>query len=129
MAHQSRLPHDIRAERGEKAPVASIIAMAAREVLANDVGQRRVRAAGQPLEPACAAEHARGDFGGQIVFRREVPVEAAVRQTGAFHDVGDTDAVVAPLAKERARDLQNLLAVRRRLLARHSRGAPLSEPA
>src|SRR5207302_9670200 len=63
---------------------------------------------------------ARGDFSSQIVFRREVSVEAAVRQAGALHDVGDTDAVVAPLAKERARDLENLFAVGRRLIARHS---------
>ena len=52
-------------------------------------------------------------------------VEAAVRQPGALHDVGDADAIEAMLAEQRAGGVQNLLPVRRRPLARHSHGSLL----
>jgi len=48
-------------------------------------------------------------------------VEAAMRQARAFHDVGHTNSVKSALPKKRPGDLENLLAVRGRLFARHSR--------
>src|SRR5262249_45038750 len=68
-------------------------------------------------------EDARGDFSGEIVLRREVAVEAAVRQAGALHDVGEADPIVPALTKKRSRDVENLLAIGLRLLACHSHDA------
>src|SRR5262245_44402519 len=101
--------------------------MTRRQVLANHIGKRWIRGAGQPLEPSFATEHTCRDFGGQVFFRREMTVEAAVRQTRLLHDVGHADAIEAPLTEQRPGHVQNLLAMSRRLLARHShRRSPFS---
>src|SRR5262245_29757354 len=99
--------------------------MTRRQVLANHLGEGRLGSTGQSLEPSRATEHASRDLGGQVVFRLEVTIEAAVRQAGLLHDVGNADAIESPLAKKRPSYVQNPLAMSRRLLARHSHGALL----
>src|SRR5262249_20508924 len=126
---RTRLAYDIRSKCREQTAVSRILAMTRRQVLANDIGKRWIRGAGQPLEPSFATDHTRRGFGGQVFFRREMTVEAAMRQTHLLHDVGHTDAVEAPLTEKRSGRVQDLLAVSRRPLARHSHSCPFRKSA
>src|SRR6266851_5142857 len=88
-----------------------------------------MRGSGQSLGPSLATEHACRDLGGQVVFRLEVTIEAAVRQAGPLHDVGNADAIESPLTKKRPSHVQDPLAMSRRLFARHSHGCtPFPNP-
>src|SRR5882762_6483585 len=96
--------------------------MTGRQVGADHVTECWVRFSRQSFLPPCLPEHSRGGFGGEVVFRRELEVEAAVRQPGPLHDVRDSDPIEATLTEERARHIENLFAICRRLLARHPHG-------
>ncbi len=52
-------------------------------------------------------------------------VEAAMRQVGRFHDVGDADAVKSLLAEQRAGRIDDAFAILGGLLAAHSHCALL----
>src|SRR6266446_5316444 len=93
--------------------------MTGRQVGADHVTECWVHFSRQPFLPPCLPERSRGGFGGEVVFRPELAVEATVRQPGALHDVRDSDPFKATLTEERARHVENLFAIRRRLLARH----------
>jgi hypothetical protein len=62
-----------------------------------------------------------------VVFRPKLAVEATVRQPGALHDVRDSDPIKATLTEERARHVENLFAIRRRLLARHPQSLDITD--
>src|SRR6266404_9627096 len=98
--------------------------MTRRQVASNHLGERWVRLSGQPLLPPWVLEHSLGGFGDEIVFRRELAVEAAVGQPGALHNVRDSDSFKTTLTEERARHVENLLAIRLCLLARHPHCLP-----
>jgi hypothetical protein len=73
---------------------------------------RPIRRRARHGAPAC--------LGDQIVLRGEVSVEAAMREIGGLHNVGDADAGEALGTEQCGRRIDDALPVRRRLFPAYS---------
>src|SRR4051812_40575032 len=95
--------------------------MPAAQIGAGDRGQsilwRPLRNVAEQLERA--HQHAGRRLRDQIFLRREVPVEAAMREADFFHEVGDPDALEAALPEQLGRRLNDPFTVARGLFSAH----------
>src|SRR6202011_4832337 len=102
--------------------VRRIVTMPRRQVPADNGPDRGVSRTRDSFGPPFLAQHTGAGLRDQVVFRRKVAVEAAMRQPSALHDVGDANSIEAMLAEERAGNVQDLLSVGCCLFPRHSHG-------
>ena len=117
----------VGAERREYAALPGLIAMARLQIAREQSGiglVGRFRGGFLPVRGGLRRRLAAG-LRDEIVLGREVAVEAAMREIGRLHDVGDADAAKAFGAKQRARRIDDAFAVLRRFLPAHSHDAPL----
>ena len=82
------------------------------QVGANDLAQRRVRLAGEALEPPATPDDAGGNFSSEIVFGRKVVVESGLGDAGSSDDRIDADCPYPLLIEEVIRSVQHILARR-----------------
>jgi hypothetical protein len=66
----------------------------------------------------------RNRFSRALLFGFGEVAMSQASQPGALHDVRDSDPIEATLTEQRARHVEHLFAIRRRLLARHPHGLP-----
>src|SRR3954447_758943 len=114
-----RLAHRLGGETGDRAAAPGAVAMARRQIGINQRPERTI--ARSELAPAgrLLRQHLRARFGGELILRAKLMIEAAMRQAGALHDLGDRDALESLLAEQPTSYLDDPRAIFRRLLPAH----------
>src|SRR5262249_9655139 len=110
------LSRQLGPERRQGAAVRAICAMLLGEIRAHQPPQ----GSGATVFFAATAKRADGRLGGKVVLACEMPVEAAMRKAGAFHDHVDSDAVKTVLAKQARGSIQDAFPVLRRSFSAHA---------
>src|SRR3954451_590296 len=114
-----RLAHRLGGETGDRAAAPGAVTMARRQIGVHQRPERII--ARSELAPAgrLLRQHLRARFGGELILRAELMIEAAMRQAGALHDLGDRDALESLLAEQPTSYLDDPRAIFRRLLPAH----------
>src|SRR5258708_39605508 len=111
-ANAVALARNVGAQSCDRAAIRAIGAVAFGQVLGLEIGQIGVAA----LFLDAALERARDRFGGEVVLRSEMAVEAAMREAGAVHDCVDANAIEAFLAKKPRSGVDDPLSILGRLI-------------
>src|SRR3954447_26741638 len=114
-----RLARRLGGETGDRAAAPGAVTMARRQIGIHQGPEGLI--APSELAPAgrLPREHLRARFGGELILRAKLMIEAAMCQAGALHDLGDRDALESLLAEQPASFLDDPRAIFRRLLPAH----------
>ncbi len=96
---------DIDRERRKQTALGDVVAVSRGQVSAKQCRQRPIGAAFEPPAPFRRRFRQKNadDLRLELALGAEMPVEAAMRQPGGLHDVGEADAVETLLAEQRCR--------------------------